>query len=60
MEKPINRQKLVEYKNKLYKESREYYDWASINENKAEELKELTISEKLEQIANDLHRMLYD
>jgi hypothetical protein len=34
MEKPINRQELVNYKNKLYEQSREYYDWASINENK--------------------------
>ena len=60
MEKPINRQELVNYKNKLYDQSREYYDWASINENKAEELKELAISEKLEQIADDLNKMLYD
>jgi hypothetical protein len=60
MEKPINRQELVNYKNKLYEQSREYYDWVSINENKEEELKELAISEKLEQIANDLNKMLYD
>ena len=60
MEKPINRRELVNYKNKLYEQSREYYDWASINENKAEELKELAISEKLEQIADDLNKMLYD
>jgi hypothetical protein len=60
MEKPINRQELVNYKNKLYEQSREYYDWASINENKAEELKELAVSEKLKQIADDLNKMLYD
>ncbi len=59
MEKIINRQDLINYKNKLKDEARQYYDWASINENKEEEKKELAISEKLDKIADDLEKMIY-
>ena len=59
MENTINRQDLINYKNKLKDEARQYYDWASINENKEQEKKELAISEKLDKIANDLEKMIY-
>ena len=59
MENQINRQKLINYKNKLKEEAEQYYDWASINEDKAEESKELAISTKLNKIATDLENMIY-
>jgi len=60
MNKQINRQELINYKNKLKEDAEQYYEWASINEDKAEESKELAISEKLNKIADDLEKMIYD
>jgi len=59
MHEPIDRQKLINYKNKLMDESKQYYDWASINENKQEEKIEFALASKIEQIATDLKNILY-
>lgn len=59
MDKPIERQKLIDYKNKLFDQAQEWYDWASINEDECQSKTELALSVKIERIAMDIEEILY-
>jgi hypothetical protein len=47
-------------KNKLKLDADTYFDWSSINENKAEQKYELKISEMMDKIANDIEKIIYE
>jgi hypothetical protein len=56
----IQEQKLIDYKNKLKEDANQYFDWSSINENKAEQRYELKISEMMDKIATDIEKIIYE
>lgn len=56
----IQKQKLIDYKNKLKEDANQYFDWSSINENKEEQKYEFKISEMMNKIANDIEKIIYD
>ncbi len=56
----IQEQKLIDYKNQLKAEADYFYDYSSINENLKEQKYELLMSEKLEKIADEIERIIYE
>lgn len=56
----IQKQKLIDYKNQLKEDADTYFAWSSINENLAEQKYELKLSEKLDRIADDIEKIIYD
>ena len=55
----MDKQELIDYKNKLKERAEMFYDFASINENKIEESKELALSEEISAIADKLEELIY-
>jgi len=53
-------QKLIDYKNQLKEEADYFYSDSSINENLKEQKYELLMSEKLEKIADEIEKIIYE
>ena len=56
----IQEQKIIDYKNKLKEEANHYFDFSSINHNEEERKYELKISEKIDKIACDIEKIIYE
>lgn len=54
------KQKLIDFKNKLIEEANIHYDYASIEDNKIEEIKELALSNSKMNIAKIIEDIIYN